>query len=151
MFALLGVMAAVVALYYGCPAAQPFFTRLAHAQQRGGVPMAALSYAFAGGFLAETTAVYFQYGGRWTRARLEDMSFRMVLFAVNGCIVCEFYRLQAFWFGDGPALSMVLPKLAVDQLIYTPFFSVPFQTTCTRWHALRYSVTALRSELNRIT
>ena len=147
MLALEGAMGAVVALYYGCAAAGPFFARLAAWQHAGGFLAASVSSAFAGGFLSEFSAVYFLDGGRWTRAHLENMAFKLALFFSSGGLVYEFYHLQAFWFGDGVAWSIILPKILVDQFGYTVFWATPYQTLLTRWHALGFSGRKLWGEL----
>jgi hypothetical protein len=147
MLALDGAIVVVVLLYYFSPGTRPFFVRLAAWQHQGGILAAAIGNALAGGVLAEVSAVYVQRAGRWTRAHLENMALNSALFFFLGSTVFEFYRFQAFLFGDSPSPSAVVPKVLVDQLGYTVVFSAPVSTLVTRWHALGFSLRALRHEL----
>ena len=141
-------MAAAVASYYCWPAATAIFSRLAAWQHAGGVLYAGLAMAFAGGILSELSLIYFQNKGRWTAAHLDNMVFKTIFFFVNGSIVYEFYTYQTYWFGEGTAWSVLLPKIMVDQLIYSVIWSLPFQTFLFRWHHLRYSGRRLWMELD---
>jgi hypothetical protein len=148
--AMLGIqvlIVGVVALYYGCPATRPFFTQVSDWQRAGGLPAAMLASACGAGLLSEISTVYFQNSGRWTRAHVEGAVFKFLLYFVSGGIVYEFYRLQAFMFGDSPAGPVVLKKLLVDQFGYTVIWAVPFQSLALRWHALHYSGRELGREL----
>ncbi len=144
-----GLIVIVVVLYYGCPPARPVFTHISAWQRAGGLPAAMLASACGGGLLAEISAVYFQNSGRWTRPHREGAAFKFVLFFISGGIVYEFYRLQAFMFGDSAAAAVVLKKVLVDQFCYTPFWSVPTQSTALRWLALHYSGRELGHELRK--
>ena len=148
MLAILSVMGLVVTLYYLSPAAARIMDSFARWQHSGGVFAAALASSLAGGLLAETSLVYFQDRGRWTRAHLDNVVFRMGLFFISGAVVFEFYERQGAWFGHGTGWSTLVPKILVDQFIFTPIWSIPTQTTASRWHALHYSFPELRRELN---
>jgi hypothetical protein len=150
LYAILGLqsaMALVVVIYYRWPAGNTLLSRYAEWQHHGGVFTAALASAFAGGALSETSVVYFQNRGRWTWPHLENMGFKMAMFFISGAVTYEFYQYQAFWFGDGPAWSILLPKILVDQIFYAPLLAVPYQTLLTRWQVLRYSGHRLGLEL----
>jgi hypothetical protein len=140
-------MALVVATYYLWPTGARVITAVGAWLHQFGLPGAALSTVFAGAILSEFAAVYLQDGGRWTRAHVEHMLFRCGLFLVGGSIVYEFYHAQARWFGTGPGWRHLLPKVLVDQFIYTPFWAVPYQTIMSRWHALGFSGRRLAAEL----
>jgi hypothetical protein len=77
------------------------------------------------------------------------MVFKCAFFFVSGAIVYEFYGWQAVWWGQGAALSVLVPKILVDQFVYTVFWSTPYNTILTRWQTLRYSGRRLWTELNR--
>ena len=103
----------------------------------------------AGSFRRSARSTFSTVGGRWTRAHLDNAAFKAGLFLVFGAIVYEFYYFQSVWFGNGAVWSIILPKLIVDQLGYTPFISVPSQTILIRWYHAGYSFSRLRPELNR--
>jgi hypothetical protein len=147
MLGIQGLIVGIVFLYYGCPATRPFFTQISDWQRAGGLPAAMLACACGAGLLSEISTVYFQNSGRWTRPHVEGAVFKFLVFFISGGTVYEFYRLQAFMFGDSPAWPVVLKKLLVDQLGYTVIWSVPFQLLALRWYALRFSARELGREL----
>jgi hypothetical protein len=149
MLALEGAMAVVVGIYYLWPAGSDVLSRYARWQASGGVLGTGLVYAVAGGVISELSLVYFQQGGRWTWANVDSLAFKFAIFFVSGCIVYHFYRLQAVWWGAGATLSVIVPKVIVDQFGYTVIWSTPYYALLTRWHALHYSGTALWRELDR--
>ena len=50
-----------------------------------------------------------------------------------GLLVDLFYQYQSRWFGDGTDPGTIALKVAVDQLWFSPFISVPQGTLYTRW------------------
>jgi hypothetical protein len=148
MLVLEAAMAAMVAIYYFWPAGSTLLTTYATWQRSGGLLAAALATGLAGGVLSEISLVYFQDRGRWSARHFEHMAFKFALFCFNGAVVAKFYLLQAFWFGDSVSWGVLLRKIVVDQFLFTPFWSTPFSTIALRWHALRYSGSKLRRDLD---
>jgi hypothetical protein len=148
MLALESCMAVVVAIYYGWPAGAAILSRYATWQHEGGVLVAALATAFAGGVLSQVSLVYFQKRGRWTRSDVSNMAFRWVLFFISGAIVYEFYGWQAIWWGEGASLSVLVPKVLLDQFGYTVFWATPFFAILLRWQTLDFSGRRLWRELD---
>ncbi len=144
--ALEAAMAGMVAIYYCWPTGAAWLSAYAAWQESGGVLVAALATACAGGILSEFSLVYFQQGGRWTRVNLENIAFKWVLFFISGAITYEFYRLQGYWWGQGTSWHVLLPKVLVDQFGYTVLWAAPFYTLATRWQTLHYSFEKLRKE-----
>jgi hypothetical protein len=148
MAALLSAMGAIVLAYYYWPAAAAFLSRYAAWQHAGGLFRTGLAAGFAGGILSELTLIYLRDGGRWTGSHLENMAFRFAVFFISGAIVAKFYEWQAVWFGNGTSWRVLLPKVLVDQFVYSVFWSTPYQTITFRWQALRYSGARLWRELD---
>ena len=148
MSVLLLAMSAIVAIYYEWPKGAAFLTWYATWQHDGGMLLAALAAGFAGGILSELSLVYIRDKGRWTLTHLENMGFRFVVFFLSGIIVFVFYQYQAVWFGDGSSWAIIVPKVLVDQFIFSVFWSTTYQTITFRWQALRYSGSKLWEELN---
>jgi hypothetical protein len=150
ILALQAAMAALVAMYYLWAPGAALLSRYAAWQQSGGVFGNGLAAAIAGGVLSELSLVYFQDRGRWSWRHVENLGFKFAIFFVSGCIVFEFYRLQAHWWGEGASLAVLVPKVMVDQFGYTVVWATPYYAVLTRWHALRYSAPRLWQEvLNR--
>jgi hypothetical protein len=148
MLVLQGAMAALVFAYYFWPKASRLLFVYTTWQQSGGILAAALAAALAGGVLSEFSLVYFQDKGRWSSQHREDLLFKFALFFINGAVVYEFYRFQTAWFGEGTSWSILVPKILVDQFIFTVLWSTPYQTLMYRWKAERYSGRRLWDELN---
>lgn len=148
MLLLEALMAAMVGAFYAWPAASAALARFGAWQAQGGLPVAALATGLAGGAISELSLVYLQDRGRWTAAHLENMAFKFGLFLVNGAMVYAFYQVQAALFGTGHGWGTIIPKVLVDQFVFTLVWSLPYQTLLTRWQALRYSARKLRAELN---
>jgi hypothetical protein len=147
ILALQAAMAAIVAAYYLWPQGSAALSTYAQWQAQGGPLGNGLALGIAGGVLSQLSYVYFQKKGRWQRANVESVAFNFIIFFISGCIVFEFYRMQAVWWGQGTSLSVIVPKVLVDQFVYTVVFSAPYYALLTRWHALGYSGARLGREL----
>ncbi len=142
-------MALIVAAYYLWAPVTEFLSRYAVWQHHNGALGNGVAAALAGGVLSECSLVYFQNRGRWTTQNLEGLAFKSVTFFFSGAIVFKFYELQAFCWGQGYTLSVIIPKVLCDQLGYTVIFAAPYYALMGRWQMLRYSGAALWRELNR--
>jgi len=140
-------MAAIVATYDLWPEGSTALSAYAHWQSQGGPLGNGLALAIAGGVLSQLSYVYFQKKGHWTKANVESLVFNFIIFFISGCLVFEFYRMQAVWWGQGASLSVIVPKVLVDQFGYTVVFAAPYYAVLTRWHALHYSGARLWREL----
>jgi hypothetical protein len=148
MSALLTAMSMLVAIYYFWPIGAAVLSGYAAWQHAGGIFRTALVAGFAGGVLSESSLVYIRHGGRWNSTHVENMVFRFVVFFFGGLVVSKFYECQAFWFGDGLSWRVILPKIVVDQFIFSVVWSTTYQTLTFRWQALRYSGSRLWNELD---
>jgi hypothetical protein len=149
ILALQAAMGGIVAIYYLWPPGAGLLSRYAAWQVSGGALGNGVAAALAGGVLSEVSLVYFQCKGHWAWSNVENLLFKLGLFFVAGAIVFEFYRFQAYWWGQGDSLSILVPKVITDQFGYTVFFACPYYALLTRWHNLRYSLTRLWNELDR--
>lgn len=148
MAALIAAMLLVVVLYYCWPPWTALLSRYAKWQHSLGVVGAAIAAGLAGGVLSEFSIVYFQNGGRWTLASMENMAFKFVFFFIGGGMVYEFYQLQAWWWGDNVSWRVVAAKVACDQIGYSFVWATPYNALATRWQVNRYSFARLRLEFD---
>ncbi len=148
MAALLLAMAGIVVAYYFWLAAATFLSWYGEWQHAGGLIRTGLAAGFAGGILSEVSSVYLSDHGRWNAKHVENMAFRFCVFFISGMIVSVFYSWQAVWFGEGTSWHTLLPKILVDQLGYSAFWSTPYQSILFRWQTLRFSGSRLWSELD---
>jgi len=148
MAALLAAMAGLVVIYYLWPPGAAILSWYAAWQHAGGIVRTGLAAGFAGGILSELSLVCLRDRGRFNGAHFENMAFRFAVFFLSGMIVSVFYDYQAVWFGNGTSWRVLLPKVLVDQFIFSVFWSTTYQTLTFRWQTLRYSVPRLWSELD---
>jgi hypothetical protein len=146
MVALLAAMAAVVLTYYIWPTGAAILSAYGKWQRAGGLLRAGLAAGFAGGILSELSLILLRDKGRFSLVHLENMGFRFCVFFLTGITSSTFYDWQAVWFGDGASWRNIVPKIFVDQLGYTVFWSTPVQTITFRWQVLRFSLSRLRAE-----
>lgn len=148
MLVLLAAMSIVVAIYYTWPTGASYLSWYGQWQSAGGIIRAGLIAGAAGSLLSEASLVYVRDKGRWTSAHVENIVFRFVVFFFGGLAVYELYVWQAIWFGNGHTWDVLLPKVLVDQFIFSAFWSTPYQSITFRWQSLRYSGAKLWSELD---
>ncbi len=129
----------VVLAYFHVDAVHDALGRLAAVRERMGPPFTMIAAAVAGAILPEIAKAATQRGWRLDRARLGDIGFFLVFFALNGLLVDRFYALMATVFGDGNAPLTILKKTLVDQLGFTPFIALPLVGLGLSWRRHRYS------------
>jgi hypothetical protein len=148
MSVLLAAMSSLVVIYYFWPAGAALLSRYGQWQHAGGVVRAGLVGGLAGGVLSELSVIYVRDQGRWNVNHLENMAYRFAIFFFGGMVVAEFYEWQSIWFGDGLSWRVLLPKVLVDQFIFSVIWSTVYQTLTFRWQVLRYSRSRLWRELD---
>ena len=133
------LMVGLVFAFFYVPVARPFFNVLSDWNVRGGLTFSFIAMGATVGGLTEAFTVYLHKGGRWTREDLVNMAFNFLVFGLLGVMNSGLYQLQARWFGAGRSLGTLALKTLVDQFIYTPFLSNPFQTLAFLWKAEDFS------------
>ncbi|HLL88130.1 MAG TPA: hypothetical protein VK324_02390, partial [Tepidisphaeraceae bacterium] len=112
---------------------------LAAWKDQGGLALAAVVAAVAGGVLPEVAKAVALGDWRVDRKRLADLAFNTAFFALlAGVLTNLFYQLQTLVFGQGTDWVTVLKKVVVDQGLYTPLFTSPFSFFVYRWRANGY-------------
>lgn len=120
---------------------------LAEVNRRGGVWAAAGVSAVAGGLLPELAKAATGAEIDWRRWR-RDVGFNVVFFAVSGAAVFVFYALQARVFGTGNDWGTLGKKVAVDQFVFSVFWSTPFGLTAYALHQHHYNVIRAWPDIN---
>jgi hypothetical protein len=133
------LMAGLVFAYFYAPATRPFFNVLTDWNVRGGLAFSFVAMGLIVGGVSEAFTVYLHKGGRWTEEDLGNMAFNFLVFGCLGVMNSLLYQLQADWFGAGRSLGTLVRKGFVDQFIYTPFLSNPFQTLTFLWKSEGFS------------
>ena len=113
----------------------------------GGLPFAAASCAIAGGILPELAKLV-ALGPATLTGRAGEVAFNTVFFALDGIVVDFLYRGEAALFGRGGGPGTVIEKVAFDQFVFTPTWSVGI-VLLFLWRQRGFSVAALRPVLRR--
>jgi hypothetical protein len=135
----------LVLLYYLSPGARPGFDAVAGWKTQYGLGYSALSTAVFGGLIP---FLYLWTSGAIKAGRLRsEFLFYVIFWGYRGVEVDLFYRLQTWMFGDGASLAVVLPKVLVDQLIYSLFVAAPGQVVFFLWKERGFSWKAAKPDL----
>jgi hypothetical protein len=115
---------AVVVAYYRWNAVAELLARVARWKTEGGWLFSSLATVVSGGIAPELLKRVFRPAGISTPGAGE-MAHQFVMWAWLGLLVDAFYGLQAGWFGVGNDAGTLVPKVMVDQLLYTPLVALP--------------------------
>ena len=127
------LMAVVAVFYYAVPASRGFFAALSALQSKLGLLFPFLGMGLSVGILAEAVKVSISSERRWTRTNTSNALFNLGIFGVLGVIQNYFYLLQTGLFGSGTAWHVLLPKVLIDQFVWTVFFANPYQAILYIW------------------
>jgi len=122
----LQITALLVALsYFYLPAAQPYFTWLAHTKEAGGSAYAIISTALFGGLLP---FLYLFLSKQISFKPFQQLLFYCLLWAFMGWLIDNFYQFQDQFFGDGRDIATIVKKVMFDQFVFTVLLTAPFLT-----------------------
>ncbi len=123
--ALMGCFLAAYLLHDGT---RVFLARVGESREEMGYLFSLVTYLVSGAVLPELLRVFFFQRGRASLDNLRSILTAAPCWGIMGLVVDFFYRCQNAWFGTGNEWSVVLLKIAVDQLVYSPFFANPVIT-----------------------
>jgi len=113
----------------------------------GGLSFAAITCAVAGGLLPEL-AKLLAMGPGTLRGRAGEVAFNTAFFAADGIVVDFLYRGEAGLFGAAGSAGTVIEKVAFDQFVFTPTWSVAI-VLLFLWRQRGFSAAAVRPVLRR--
>lgn len=130
--------ALVVVAYYVLPGVPAQMLALGHIKEQGGLAFAAISTALAGAILPMVARRLTGLG----KGKIDwaDFAFQLATFALIGITVDLLYSGLAQLFGNVASPAVVLKKVLVDQLLYTPFISMPISTSAFLWKDAGFSL-----------
>jgi hypothetical protein len=139
--------ALLLLLYFGVPAARPFFEAVENLKQQHGYAFSMIStMLFAG---AVPWLVLLHRKRIPSGQILPQGVFLLLYWAVQGFMVDSLYRLQAEWFGHEGTLRVLAIKTFIDQGPYNLFYATPVSLTAYRWKDNHFSFSATRRDLRR--
>lgn len=133
-----GVMLALMLAYYFYPPTRALLNDLAEVKSRWGYGYSLVAAVVAGAMVPELMRVAVFQRWRWRPANWSNLAFTIPFWGTMGVIVDFFYRQQAEWFGDDLRLSVVVPKVLVDQFLYNPLFAGPVTVWLYDWKRRGY-------------
>jgi len=148
-FLLIQTSAALLAIAYRVSI--PFREACAQAaawKTAGGLPVAAATSALAGGVLPEIAKLVADRGRSALRGRGSEVLFNIAFFALDGIVIDLLYRGEARFFGSDAQLGTVVEKVAFDQFVFSPLWSI-FIVVLFLWRQRGYSMAATLPALGR--
>lgn len=128
----------LVLLYYLVSAARPAYDRIEGWQRDWGLWFSALSTGLCGAVLPWLFLI--ALGRIRSDERWRQLTFLLLFWISRGIEVAFFYRFQGWLFGEARdplsgtvSLGVVFRKMAMDMLVYTPFWSIPVTTLTYIW------------------
>ena len=114
----------VVIAYYRWEGAARLLAEVARWKSEGGWLFASATTVVSGGVVPELLKRIFRPTGIPT-PKAGELVHQFVMWALVGLMVDGFYGLQAGWFGLGNDVGTLVPKVLVDQLLFTPLVALP--------------------------
>ena len=117
--------------------------RLAQAKAAGGFVASAATTVLCGALLP--WLVLLRRGEITARRPLADLAYLVLYWGWVGVQQDLFYRFQAWLWGAEACLSVVVAKVAFDQFVFSPFWSLPLMRLVFRWRVAGYDLPTFRS------
>ena len=137
-----------VVSYFRSPAIASFCDSIAAIKIRTGYLFSAVVMAISSGLCPDVFKFITGVDRSFTRQRLRDIAFAMLLFALCGMLVDAFYRLLAVTYGSSRNSWIIMAKVLTDQFIYSPIFGVGTIATGYALRRERYHVFRLLRRMN---
>lgn len=128
---------------------QRFLAAAADLKESSGYGFAFVSYVISAALLPEILRVGFFQGGRVYRGNWWNVLTAAPAWGAIGVLVDFFYRCQSAWFGNGNDWGTILVKMAVDQLIYSPFVGTPLTIGYFLWRDSGFRMSGIRHIFHR--
>ena len=125
--------------YFRIPPVRTLVDSFSDWKDTGGFLLSALLTAVAGTLLPESVLTLVGPDRSWDWIRLKKMGWNFLFFGSVGLEVDLFYHGLAWLFGSGPFWNIILPKLAVDFLLYVPTVAIPTSVSYFLWLELGWS------------
>jgi hypothetical protein len=120
------IAGSLVVMYYSVESFEGFCEKISQSKVNGGYYFSVLTSVIGGAWIPEIIKQITGKGTRLNRAWLHDILFNMVFFGSMGIYLDVFYKLQNFFIGEDHHFKTLFLKVAIDQFIFDPLFSVPF-------------------------
>ena len=116
--------------YFYWPASQPVFNVIADLKAQYGSAYAIISTAIFGGLLP---FLYIWLSGKVRVMIWQQCLFYILIWALLGWLINEFYGVQVILFGEGTDWLTIVKKTAFDQFVFSTFLTGPFIALAFLW------------------
>ena len=123
-----GIAFSVVLCYYGVERSHTTFNTVAGWKENGGFLFASITTIISGGVLPELLKRALRPEGV-IPPKMSELIHQFIMWAYLGILVDALYRFLNHLYGSGTDPLTLLYKVLSDQLIFSPFFSLPSMVT----------------------
>jgi hypothetical protein len=144
--AIVAFAALLVAAYYRIPEVSTSLEDLVKIRQQLGFWFAMAASAVGAGIIP---GIYLTIAGRTRKGPRAgiDLLFTCLVWAITAFALDRFYLFQAWLWGPTVSLPILLGKMAVDQLLFSPFIGVQLPAVGFRFRDLNYNFRKLWREI----
>lgn len=143
-----GIVAICACVYTGCAPAREAFNRLTTLKAQIGLWLPFISYTLSAALFPEVLKVIIFQRCRIRWNNLTTAAFATIVFGLFGVLTDLFYHAMAQWFGASAEPTVIIKKIVLDLLTYTPFFNTLIFMAFL-WRENHYSITHMRQNLSK--
>lgn len=137
------LIAAVIG-YFNSPAVFSFLNAAADFKDRTGLAFVLVSGFVAGGILPEIAKIVVGRIPKFNREWLSLTLYTSTVYMGITALVFFMFKFQVVMFGDTSDITSVTKKVIFDQLIFSPFLSIPLGVGLFKWRQENYKLSAWR-------
>ncbi len=126
-------------LYYREAHTRAFADAIAALKADSGIIGVLVTGAVAGGLMPEMAKAFTGRLGRLNASWAGKVAFTALVYSIVALFVDQFYFGLAATVGHGSDPTTVIKKTLIDQLVFSPFLSIPFATAMFDWRAAGFS------------
>ncbi len=139
-----GIMVVFLSFYLLHEGTRELLGNVASLKKESGYAFAFVCYVISAALLPEILRVFFFQKGKPTPANFWNFFTAAPVWGAMGMLVDLLYRSQALWFGPGNDWRTIVVKVAIDQLLFSPFVSNPLLVAYFSWRDAGYRPETLR-------
>jgi hypothetical protein len=136
------IAALIVIAYYQIPAVSTSLDGLVKFRQQFGVWFAMVASAIGAGIIPGVYLLMLGRSRKGIRGAV-DLLFTCLVWAITAFAIDQFYIFQAWLWGSAANLQVLIGKMLIDQLIFTPLIGVQIPAIGFRLLDLNYDLAAL--------
>lgn len=128
--------------YFQIPAIFDFLTTASDFKDQTGLAFVLGAGFIAGGIIPEVAKILVGRIPKFDREWLSLTAFTAVVYMALSALVFYMFKFQVVLFGDSSDLFSVIKKVLFDQLIFSPFLSIPLGVGLFKWRQAGFKLSA---------